>query len=77
MRRCASVNGSSAFDLPGKSKVEPNPPTRGEGGDVFGGILGVSEVKDVVSESVETELTISTEFSCGMLAFAALDANPV
>ena len=77
MRRCASVNGRSAFDLPGKSKVEPNPPTRGEGGDVFGGILGVSEVKDVVSKSVETKLTISTEFSCGMFAFAALDADPV
>ena len=77
MGRCASVNGRRALDLPGQSKVEPNPPTRGEGGDVFGGILGVSEVKDIVSEGVEAKLTISTESSCCRFAFAALDANPV
>ena len=77
MGRCASVNVRRALDLPGQSKVEPNPPTRGEGGDVFGGILGVSKVEDVVSESVETELAVSTELSGVMFAFAALDANPV
>ena len=77
MRGDTGVNGGSAFNLPGKSKVEPNPPTRGEGGDVFGGILGVNEVKDIVSESVKAELTISTESSCCRFAFAALDANPI
>ena len=34
-------------------------------------------MEDVVSESVETELAVSTELSGVMFAFAALDANPV
>ena len=34
-------------------------------------------MEDVISESVEAELTISTESGCRRLAFAALDANPI